>query len=591
MELALMLCALFAGHAMLKDRPMSAIAWATASFFMKATGLLVLGSVLAILFGRVVIGERNERKINAVRLVIGSIIFAGLTALLSWADDTTFFRATFHWPSGFRLPRALLVSPDLAILTGLAAVIGLTALLFHRTSIRSAVNQWQVRDPRLTLIMWALLIVGGCFVSMAGYIFVPRYYILPLAAIYVLLGLILSTDPRLLRFGIVLFTGAAFVNVVNHAGAFYPPIARVVGPDFKYLTVFTLRSCGFTERSLEYLDDHRSSVAAVRLLEKHGPKATIFADMPHWIYLTSPFVGYVSASPVDVVRAENYQRTICTFRDRVMETPADQEILFLWSEKASPRMPRISDAVDVVYKDSLDPPLAVLRVRRSDLPKTPEGIENWFLEQSWDTDHILHRALDRYEFLRRTGQWQRAERELQLAIWMYPNVEDPGVKKVIPALLADIQTAKAHSREWAGDAWELRLQPETAAGFASNSTDKTLSVTTGPVADESLTAVRLAGPRRWIQQGDTVRLRVRVRASRDVTTAIGVERLFNPQKPFIEQSNVEIGTSWKELEFTWPAPSSEHDAVLYFDLGRSNARFEFDDLKFEVTHGPKTAIR
>lgn len=588
MELPLVVCMLLAGHAILNNRPMGAIAWATASFFMKATGLLVLGSVLAILLGRVMMGERDQRRKDLFCLVVGSFTFAGLVALLSWADDTTFFRATYHWPSGFRLPRALLVCPDLAILTGLTSVIGLFLLFYYRKQIRLIIPQWRARDSRLTLMVWALLIVGGSILSMASYIFIPRYYIMPQVAVYVLLGLALSLDPRLLRMGIALLGGVIVVNLVNHAGRLYPPIANVAGPDFKTLTVFTLRSCGFTERSLEYLDDHRSSITAVRTLSERGPKATIFADMPHWIYLTCPFVGYVSAPPVDVVRADNYQRTICEFRDRVMETPMDHEILFLWTEKASPRMPRISDGVDVVYKDSLDPPLAVLRVRRDELPRTPKEIENWFLDQSWDIDHVLHRALDRYEFLRRTGQFRRAERELQFAIWMHPNPRDSAVNKVMPALLADIETAKAHSQDWQGDVWELRLRPETTAVFAKDSAGKGLLVTTGTVADEALRGVRLLGPRKWIQKGDTVRIRGRVRASRDTDITIGVERLFDPQVPFIEQSNVEVGTNWKDFDFTWPAPSPEHDAVLYFDIGRSNARFELSDVRFEVTHQEET---
>lgn len=591
MELPLVVCMLFAGQAILKDRPLWAIAWATASFFMKASGLLVLGSVLAILLGRVVIGQRDQRTKDLVCLVIGSATFVGLLALLSWADDTTFFRATYHWPSGFRLPRALLVCPDLAILTGLTMLIGLIVLFRYRNQIQSVVEQWRTRDPRLTLISWASLIAGGGIFSMASYIFIPRYYILPLVAVYLLLGLILSFELRLLRVGSVLLGGVMIINVVNHAGRLYPPIAAVAGPDFKSLTVFTLRSCGFTERSLEYLNDHRSSIAAVRTLSESGPKATIFVDMPHWIYLTCPFVGYVSTPPMDVIRAENYQRTICAFRDRVMETPPDHEILFLWSEKASPRMPRISNLVDVVYKDSLDPPLAILRIRRSDLPRTPKEIENWFLDQSWDTEHVLHRALDRYEFLRRTGQFRRAERELQFAIWMYPNPGDPAVNKVMPALLADIETAKAHSQEWQGNVWELRLRPETTAVFAKDSTDKTLLVTTGAVADESLSGVRLLGPRKWIQKGEKIRIRGRVRASRDTVINVGVERLFDSQKPFIERSNVDVGTNWKDFDFTWAAPTAEHDAVLYIDMGRSNARFEFSDLQFEVSRDEKTALQ
>jgi hypothetical protein len=442
--------------------------------------------------------------------------------------------------------------------------------------------------PAWLSAVWAGMIVVGSLVSMANYIYIPRYCVLP--AIVVFIPLAIGMNAWRPSLGGVLLVVISAVGAVNHAGRLYPSIERIAGDDLRALTVFTLRSCGFTERSLEYLADHRSAIEAVHRSAEIAKQGTIFADMPHWIYLTSPFVGYVPETPTGVVRADQYTRTIRRFRDQVLSTPVDHEIGFLWSAKASGRMPRISPAVDIVYQDTLQPPLAVLRVRRSELPTDPEAIEDWYLDQTWDDEHALDRVLNRYEFLRRTGRWDRARRELEFARWLFPNPRDRQVRTVLPVIQADLSAVSAQSQSWSAENWWLELDADAQASFVADATSPSLVVATNQVASSGVGSVRLHGPRRRIEGGDRVGVVLRMRASRPCEVAARWERIFEPGRPFVEPTRLALTTDWQEIRSTWTATSAEHDAGYCLELGRSNARFELAEWKFETEPGRSTAF-
>jgi hypothetical protein len=582
MELPLLFFSLSAGLALYHDRPVLAIFFATIAFFMKASGLLVLGAVVVMIILQQVSFGIDRRR--TVAILLGGLIFPALIALLAWGDDTTLFRATFHWPSIFRLPWAIAWTPDLAILLALLILlaIGTIVHLGRHTSFYS----WKHPRRPWMISIWAMLIAVGAIGSMATYIFIPRYCILPLVMLYVPLGFLLASKSLVSRLGTAIVGILLALNIINHAGSLYPSLNRFAGGDLDILTVFTTRSCAFTERSLEYLDDHRSSIAAVSLLDKLAPNATIFAEMPHWVYLASPFVGYVRSAPPDLVRADTFTHVAREFRNRLLTTPAHHDLLFLWSLKASTRMPTTSDAVEVIADDNLTPSLQVRRVRRDRLPATPVEIEEWFLDQTWDQGHLLHRAIDRYEFLKATGRLERAARELHLARWLYPNPADPEVRRAVYSLTTDIEAALAQSAMLNKTRWRLVTDASAVSTLSVDEKTNRITVANRTVPNDHLAGVTLTGPRRFCPLGQEVSIRFRSRSTRRCTLRLRLIDPFDPTRPPALEKEFQANEDWQETAINTKLSRFEPDATLVFDLGRTSASIDLESVEFDLVSPP-----
>ncbi|MBY0589464.1 hypothetical protein K2X85_19995 [bacterium] len=581
MELPLTLFSLSAGWALSRGKPIEAVLLASVAFFMKASGLLVLAAVAVVCVGHYVFIQRDRRYAWGALLACG--IGAGLVALLAWGDDTALFRATFHWPSAFRLPRAFLWCPDFfLILAGVLATC-MIAIWENRSILIDPLSRQQflLTDNRGMILLWAGLIVGGLIGSMASYIFIPRYYVLPLVLIYLVAGVVLSLGGRSAMWLRGALTAVFLVNIVNHAGWLYPAINRVAGPDLDVLAVFTTRNCGFTERSLEYLDDQHSSMEAVSRLSTIPRDATIFAEMPHWVYLATPFVGYVSAKPADLIRADRFSTVVRSFRDRLMQTPPSHDIYFLASEKATTRMPRPGKEVEVIYRDSLRPPLMILKVRRDLLPTSPREIEDWFLDATWDKEHALHRSIDRYDFLRQTGRLTRAARELHFARWLFPNPADPEIRRAVYTLAVDLQTAFSQAIEKEHFAWTLNTAADAESSLSIDRQNDRLFISNRSVPGQDLSAITLKGPRHFLREGQQYAIRCRLRATRPCDVRIRLIDPFEPSHSLGIEHSVQATESWQEIVIPVQITRTEPDATLAYDLGRAFVVFEIDSVSFE----------
>lgn len=583
MELPLTAFSLLAARQLVRGHSVRAAGSAAFAFLMKATGMIAGVAVLFILLTRWFVSPSSRRALTP-GIVVSAVLLAGAVAAVAWGDDTAAFRATFLWPSAFRFPRAFLWCPDLSVLILIATAA--SAAWIMRDGLASSCRRWidncRRGEPSAILGGLSFLIATAGIVSMFGYIFIPRYYILPLVFLYLLAPILLFLHPTFVRVGAAALGILIVVNLVNLRGALYPSVTSVAGDDLTVLALFPPRSCGFSERSLEYLSDHRSSIQKIRAIEQDHANDSIFLDMPHWIYLTSPFVGYVQEPPPLAYRAQNYTATIREFRDRALTLPQDKDLLFLWSGRSGIHVPGPGEGIETLDADNLSPPLALLRAQRDRLPSSAEALEDWYLDRTWSKDYAVHRIISRYEFLRRTGRIGRAYAELHMAKWIFPNIRDPEIERQLANITLDLESALRSSVEFEGSPWVLFCSAAATGRLKVNEESKTLgvSVVSSPIGGgESL---RLQGPRRRIGDGDAVTVRFQIRADLPAQAIVALERLFEPEQNYGFRQSVAVASEWKDYSFRLAPAEPERDAVLVFSFGQPGGDFEIKDVEFKV---------
>jgi hypothetical protein len=580
----------FASTAMLVGgRTTAAALFASLSFWMKASGALVGLVVL----GALVVRRWKVREADRSRLTAGiacSVLLLTVQFVaLWWGDDTATFRSTFAWPSAFRFPRVVLWCPDLFALAAVAAGLGAWRL-YQAGPARAAMDlagRFLAGEPGTVLGVVSAGVAAASLASMATYIFTPRYFILPLSFLYLLLPLLLFAERGGRKGATGFLAVVVALNLVNLKGALYPPVASVVGPDSEVLALFPPRSCAFSERSFEYLDDHASSVRMVRRIAQEHRDDSIFLDMPHWIYLTSPLVGYTETHPPRAFRADSFAAAAREFRDRALLAPAEENLLFLWSGRSKLRVPGPGEGVEILDQDDLTPPLALLRADRASLPRTPWELEEWYLDRTWAPDHALHRAIERFEFLRKTGRVQRAYEELHLARWLCRAQPDPQTDATLAALTANLEAALRTTATFAGEPWSLFADGGASASLEIDENTPAVKAAVGALPASG--RVRLLGPRRLLRAGDAFEIRFRIRADRPARAQVGIERLFDPESAYPWREPLEVGPAWRDFAFERTAPEEEHDATLAFELLVAETAFEIADVHFAVGPRPRGA--
>lgn len=586
MELPLAACSLLAAKALAGGRFVRSAGLAFLAFLMKATATLVSVAVLLVLTARRIGAGSTGHRGLTLGILVSVLLIAAQVAAVLWGDDTALFRATFQWPSAFRFPRALLWCPDLAVLCLITTAAGAAWMIRDGivVSIRRLFQSLRQGAPPAVLGVLSFLVVAACVVSMFQYIFTPRYYILPLVFLYLLMPLLLFPQRSLVRVGGAALAILIALNLVNTSGGLYPPVSTVAGDDVKVLALFPARSCGFSERSLEYLADHRSSIEKIRVIASNHADDSVFLDMPHWIYLTSPFVGYVTETPPLAFRAENYTATIREFRDRAMTLPPDTDLLFLWSGRSRIRVPGPGEGLETLAADGLSPRLALVRVQRDRLATSPEALEDWYLDHTWSTDFAVHRILDRYEFLRKTGRIHRAFEELHAAKWLFPRIGDATIERQLAAMTLDLESALRLCVEFEGSTWMLSTSAGAHGRIARNETGQSLgiSVLAAPIGHGE--SVRVQGPRRVIEDGQSVLVRFQIKANRNATTLVAIERLFHPERPFEFRERLSVTDEWQEFIFRLSPAEPERDAVLVFYFGQPDVEFEIKKVEFSVAN-------
>jgi hypothetical protein len=193
------------------------------------------------------------------------------------------------------------------------------------------------------------IVVTAVLVALSVVYCLPRYFMLPLPFVYLAFGCLLFWRPRWRRVSAGLALGLILLNIANADGRFYPAIPEAQ------------RTGAILERSREYLADHDSNIAAVRLLERDYGDHAIIAATPFVHFLSLPSLGYVKRPLKGYAMGRFHAGGFVSGMRLPEDKPRD--VIFVYVKNpfsgATIQQPRQTD--DVLYDDRQPSPLIVYR--------------------------------------------------------------------------------------------------------------------------------------------------------------------------------------------------------------------------------------
>lgn len=383
MEMPMTAFALLAVVAMTRQHYATALLLAGGAFFMKSSGLIVAAAIALYLGALTLTNPRDWRATlrNAAFLTLAVALLIGETAIYRWSGLGDRLRRAPRL-SGF-LGEWSLICPDVMAITFLALLGGVFALYRgwrqvepRRPVVRRVSNgfhelwRWAMASPGWVL---SAMLLAAMLLAIARYIPVrcPRYFTLVVPFLYVVAALVLFRRLPARGAGLLLASIVAF-NVLNLDGRFFP--------------IWGDRNC--PERSLEYLADHRSNIAALREVERQGQGSPVVAGHPLAAYLALPRLGYVER-PVPGYCINDYSRPEFRRASALFDDPP-REMIFvyvnnLWYRLGECTIPPPPADAEIIYHDRQPSPLIVYRQK---LPESVAERRIWLLDHLWFVPRI-----------------------------------------------------------------------------------------------------------------------------------------------------------------------------------------------------------
>jgi hypothetical protein len=589
LDLPLTALVLVSLRALQRSRHLAALLYSVLAFFMKSTGLLLTGGLVAcfLLLACIYLWQRQRHlagKLGLLALLGGGLIGLEL-ALIAWGDTTIAVRLSNIWPRILSLQYGLQWVPDFGFLLFAAALgSGRCLYLLLRGDRPLADQSGRTFGERLTVLAPLLLasaILMGLMAAIARYIFIPRYVTLAIPLAYIVavspwfLGVRRGHWGRPVGFGLVLAAITGF-NLANAAGRFYPALGPMIARTAPGLSWWHARMCAVTERSREYLEDHRSALAAMRLLEDSHAGAPIITDMPYAWYLTKPRLGYVTKPLTNVTSSRDYRGTIDTFLDAATKQPP-QSPIFVFAAKSQARFPDPGAHTEILYEDDLHPKLILYRVRLEELPASRTGLEDWYLDASWQDDFLAQRALDRTHYLEGIDRAAQSMRELYEAsdrtpknAFLAPFIADRLRE------LRDKQPAPPASRP----AWTLSVQPGSQATIEQEAERARCIITEPGTGPAWRIQIRHPGPH---LSDDAARIAFDARADSPRPVRVGIGRASPPWENLGLDETIELSPEWKHFDFELKPTQTDISSSLTMDLGDSEAAVEIRNVRLSPT--------
>lgn len=410
-----------------------AAAWGIVAFAFKATGLLAFMVALTYLALVLMLGWRLKRLADvrglSAAFVMNAVLLAALWGVVRWGDTSVSILSGYEWPAILKPPYSIItLTPELGILGIVAA--SLTMWRIFEVFVQKEAKEWLggvfdfIGTDRVASIAWIALI--GLVASSWLFIYTPRYVFCVVPILFVVLAREVFARPSLRPWIVPVCLVLASFNLANAHGRLYPPVSLFRAEAFDQIASLTPRLCVFTERSREYLSDHRSNVAAVRQLEREHEASPIFAAIPYLFALENPALGYVTNS-LRAYDATSFDAAIGHFLDLYAPQqgePETEDPIFVLYGDSRLTVPAPEDGDELLYIDALDPPLQIYRKRLpAGLRGDRSGLEDWYVRNTWSTQWAAERISSRSGYLLSHGKRDRLLRELKEALENTP--DDP----------------------------------------------------------------------------------------------------------------------------------------------------------------------
>jgi hypothetical protein len=387
------------------------------SFFTKANGMVfTLAALVYVIIGLVVgTGRWRERLWPAVVMV--TVYSMELIASL-WADDPAIFLRGSNWSPMLRPPEVLLFFPDVSFLwigsILMASVFAGTCLIRAKASVagyREALHRLWQQEP---LVILSLIYLAGISVALSRYFVMMRYVVPGIPLTYIILCHIL---PKLGRSKVVLsccLVGIFTLHLVNMDGRLYPSLQWLGKREFAYWTWWNPRMCGLTERSEEYRADLDRTITLMNQLETSYSKNPIYVELAYSYYLRNPEFGYIARPPAHVRQVVDFSEMIRSLSD---DLASSKDPVLVWSGKTRHLLPKPDQDAEILFDDGHPIlPVIVYRLRPDRVPTDPRAREDWLLDKSWGSDWTLFRVINRQNYLKETGRFDRWKSEIDSAL-------------------------------------------------------------------------------------------------------------------------------------------------------------------------------
>ncbi len=279
-------------------------------------------------------------------------------------------------------------------------------------STQDAIHAVLAEDP-IEIYSWAIILGILLILSLAYTI--PRYLILPLPFLYMIVGSLLFRGRQKHWLAATPLAVLLGFNLANQDGRFYPTLPEEARIDY--------RTGAILERSREYLADHRANQRAVAYLAEHCADRTIFVGNPFVHFLALPRLGYVNQSlhgySVSTYGTEHFP-TVEQLSKGEAPDPVFVHVLNRFDQNSLGRVPAPTDADIVLWQDGhRESPITIYEKRENPL-STPEENKNRLISIVWPIDRQFARA----KYLAAHGQPEKAFRVYETLLGLDPNHHD-----------------------------------------------------------------------------------------------------------------------------------------------------------------------
>ncbi len=427
MDLPMLVLALLSAWCAIRKKYIWAAAAGCAAFATKMSGGLVLGALFVPLLCDLASRYRTTSIRRRQRLWLltsfGFLIVAAVMFADAWIgklEKSTVERYEVDQVRGLTVMKDFVYwYPELVLLMAVALIAWPTVNTFRVIGLRrkslstqSALQEVLLEDP-VEIYAWSIVLGMLMLLSLAYSI--PRYMILPLPFLWIIVARLFIRDRKVSWLAAAPLAMVLGFNLANQDGRFYPEFPSEARIDY--------RTGAILERSREYLQDHRANQEAIAYLREHCADRTIMAGNPFVHFLALPRLGYVT-EPLHGYSMSTYETETFPTVERLPQgdvtNPVFVYVFNRFTQNSRGAVPPPSDNDIVLWQDDhRESPITIYEKRVNPL-STEEENKIRLISTVWP----IARQFDFAKTLVEQGEVDRAMRVYDTLLELDPNHHD-----------------------------------------------------------------------------------------------------------------------------------------------------------------------